>query len=33
VQIRMLHGTETGPVRRESGGTSVGRDNNGQVDE
>jgi len=28
----MLHGSETWPVRKENGGTSASRDENGQVD-
>jgi len=32
VQSCMLHGSETWPVRKKRGGTSVSRDENGQVD-
>ena len=32
VQSSMLHGSETWPVRKKRGGTSVSRDENGQVD-
>ena len=32
VRSSMLHGSETWPVRKERGGTSANRDENGQVD-